>query len=452
MGDSLQLVDSRGKPLEKSIQGGDCGSAEGSWRGPFFGIGELGGIHHLDPLAAGFQRNLTILGQQACPALYAAINTYAQAVATLPIYHIRLLENGGTKRITTSALSRILRSPNYYQHASDFLLNLVFALLSTGNAYAFAIRNDRGEVDSLHLMPSHGTQPYIDPDDQAVFYGLGNNPMLGDLTVMIPARDVLHIRLYTPHHPLIGVSPVRYATTATGINNSISRNQAAFFSNMSRPSGVLSTEEKLTKDQMTALRDAWHEKSRGLNAGDVPILSWGLKWQPFSITSEDAQLIDAYRMSIEDIARVFNVPLMLIGDYQKATYNNSEALMRHWLAQGLGFVLEHIEKSFNKFFRLPADQVSNFDVNGLLRTDFEARVSGYGKAIQSGLYSPNEARALEGLPAVEYGEEPRVQAQVVPLSQVEMASSAPSAPAPSAPTSEDEERTLLEYMRKEMAA
>jgi HK97 family phage portal protein len=369
------------------------------------------------------------------------------------MYHIETLENNGTRRITTSALSRILRNPNYYQHGSDFKLNLVFSLLSTGNAYAFAIRNDRSEVDSLHLMPSYGTQPFIDPDDQAVFYGLGNNPMLGDISVMIPARDVLHIRLYTPNHPLIGVSPVRYATTATGINNSISRNQAAFFNNMSRPSGVLSTDEKLSKEQMTALREAWYEKSRGLNSGDVPILSWGLRWQPFSITSEDAQLIDAYRMSIEDIARVFNVPLMLIGDYQKATYNNSETLMRHWLAQGLGFLLEHIEKSMGKFFRLPANEMVNFDVNNLLRTDFETRVSGYGKAIQSGLYSPNEARALEGLPAVEYGDEPRVQAQVVPLSQVEMMNSAPSAPAPAAPVdTENEERNLLEYMRKEMAA
>ena len=445
MNELTPFVDSRGKPIEKSV----CG--------PFFGIGELGGIYELGPLEDGFQRNLTLAGQKACPALFAAINVYAQTIGTLRMQHFSLVNNG-REPITTSALYRILYQPNDYQQWSDFTYNFVFSLLSTGNAYAFAIRNDRGEVNSLHLMASNGTQPYVDRETGLVYYGLGNNPMLDDLTMMVPARDVLHVRVYTPSHPLVGVTPIKYATAATSINNAISRNQSAFFNNMSRPSGVLSTDEKLTKEQMDALRKAWYEKSRGLATGEVPVLSWGLKWQSLTITSEDAQLIEAYRMSVEDIARVFNIPLMLIGDYTRATYNNSEALMRHWLASGLGFMLEHIERSFAKFFRLPQTEIVNFDVTGLLRTDFEKRINGLTKGIMGGLYSPNEARAQEGLPAVEFGDEPRVQAQNVPLSSVGNMPSATNTP-PTPPTPAQEGKTVkashrdcIGYLRTRKAA
>jgi HK97 family phage portal protein len=263
--------------------------------------------------------------------------------------------------------------------------------------------------------------------------------------------------LHTPQHPLVGVSPLRFAMAANSINNSISRNQAAFFNNMSRPSGILSTEEKLTKEQMDALRNAWNERSRGMRAGEVPILTWGLKWQQMTITSEDAQLLEAYRMSIEDIARVFNVPTMLIGDYSKSTYNNNEQLMSHWLSHGLGFLLEHIEKSFAKFFKLPTNEIADFDVSALLRTDFTSRIDGLTKGIMGGLYSPNEARAREGLPSVEFGEEPRVQQQNVPLSAVGALPEAPPAPAapPPAPAPEDEERGLKDikqWLVREMAA
>ena len=49
--------------------------------------------------------------------------------------------------------------------------------------------------------------------------------------------------------------------------------------------------------------------------------------------------------------------------------------------------------------------------------------------VQGGVFSPNEARNLEGLNSVEYGNEPRVQMQVVPLS----AAADIPAPGPAAP-------------------
>ena len=202
---------------------------------------------------------------------------------------------------------------------------------------------------------------------------------------------------------------------AAGINVSLSGSQAAFFSQMSRPSGVLSTETVLNKDQLESLREAWYKQSQKVAQGHVPILSGGLKWQQLSISSQDAQLIEAQRLSIEEIARVYGVPLPVIGDMTSSTLNNVEQLISLWLSISLGSLLENIEQSFVKLFDLPANESVDLDVTGLLRTDFQARIDGLTKAIQGGLYSPNEARAREGLHAVENGDVPMVQQQMVEL-------------------------------------
>ena len=331
--------------------------------------------------------------------VHACVDAYAQTIAALKMHHVRVTDEEGTVPIKTSALSRIARRPNGYQTRSDFVLNLVKSLMLRGNCYAYAIRNDRNEITELHLTPPNTTVPYIDNETQSIFYGLGQNPMLSPETLraMIPARDMLHIRLYTPEHPLVGISPIANLASSIAANNAITNHQATFFTNMRRPSGVLSTGETLTRDQMKQLRDAWDQQSQSLNSGGVPILSAGLKWEAMSITSQDAQTIEASRMSVEEIARAFRVPLPLIGDTRNSNYSNVEQLVSAWLAMGLGFVLEHIERSFDMFFDVAQDTSCQFDADTLLRTDFQGRLQALSSAVSHGIYSPNEARKKEGL-------------------------------------------------------
>ena len=97
-----------------------------------------------------------------------------------------------------------------------------------------------------------------------------------------------------------------------------------------------------------------------------------------------------------------------------------------------------MELALDSLFELPENQFIAFDAEALLRADFLARVDALTKGISGGLFSPNEARFKEGLEAKEGGDEPRVQAQVVPLSFAYKtpAPAAPTAPvSPSAPTS-----------------
>jgi hypothetical protein len=103
-------------------------------------------------LAAGvdvlwWQRGISPISGERSAIVEACISSYSQTAALCPAAHWRSNGRGSRTRVISSALSRILRSPNDYQGGSDFMLNLLRSLYLFGNAYALGLRNDRYEID-----------------------------------------------------------------------------------------------------------------------------------------------------------------------------------------------------------------------------------------------------------------------------------------------------------------
>lgn len=368
----------------------------------------------IDPVG-GFSRSAMV---EAC------VSAYAQTVAMCSGDHWRLNGKGGRDRVKNSALSRILRRPNSYQSSSDFLLNATRSLFLEGNAYALALRNDRFEIDELHLMDARMSMPRV-AETGDIFYWLGGNEVIARALkdarqIIVPQRDVLHIRLATDRRyprPLVGESPLAAAAADIGVGDAIAQQQTQFYMNQARPSAVLSTDLTLDKDQVQFIRDRWDEQSRGLNQGKTPILTSGLKILPWSTPGKDAAIAEVMKLSQERIALVFRVPLPVLG-LGGPTFGSTEALMQFWIATGLGFALNHIESAFDLLFALKGqpDEYTEFSTDSLLRSAMKDRIEALARGVQGGIYSPNEARNSEGLPDAIFGDEPRVQQQVVPLS------------------------------------
>jgi HK97 family phage portal protein len=395
----------------------------------------------------------------------ACISAYSQTCAMLPGDHWRSNNCGGRARVTTSALSRILRAPNAYQTISDFLLNAVRSLYLNGNAYALAIRNDRYEIDELHLMDPNQLSPaVVRADNDAagnIFYRLGGNEVIeaqiGSPQIMVPARDVLHIRLHSNRRypsPLLGETPLAAAFGDIVAYDAIRSQQDQFFRNQARPSAVLSTDLNLDANQLQQLRDRWNEQAKGLSAGGTPILTHGLKVLPWATNmAKDLQVAEQLKLANENIALVFRIPLAILG-LGGAPLGATEQLMKTWLSLGLGFCLNHVEEAFGKLFGLAGqpDEYCEFDTAALLRSDAKDRIDGLVRAVQGGVLSPNEARNQEGFDSVPYGDEPRVQAQVVPLSAAGAIPTAPtSAVPPSAPATRSYRRAVQHDAKALMA-
>jgi HK97 family phage portal protein len=396
-----------------------------------------------------WQQGKAPIGNDSCVTVQACTDAYAQTVATLLPNHYAMAADGTRTPVTTSALARILHKPNSYQTRTDFMVSLIKNLLLRGNGYAVGVRNGRNEFESLHIVPSGSTVPYIDDETKAIFYAIGTNPLLGQITSLVPQRDVMHVRLYTPRHPLIGISPIEYAAASIAANTAITNHQASFFNNMSRPSGILTTPDKLTRENMLQLREAWEAQAQKLESGGIPILSSGLTWEPMALSAIDAQLVEAFNLTTTDIARAYRTPLQIIQLHNTgSTYNNVEQLYSQWLSGGLGFLIEHIEQNFSAFFGLPATEGTEFDTDSMLRTDFKGKVEGYSALVQKGVMTPNEARIrVGGLKPVDNGNECYMQQQMVPLGWTAehppASAAAPTEPEPEPEPEVDDEEAAL---------
>jgi HK97 family phage portal protein len=405
-------------------------AAEGEYRGgpyylPFTGgwlsadVGQYWNWWQLgyDPVGSANQHAMV----EAC------VSAYAQTVAMCAGDHWILTGKGGRERVETSALSRILRHPNSYQSMADFMLNLTRGLYLDGNAYALAIRNDRFEISELHLMDPYRSYPRVAPTGD-IFYELSGNEIIDNLFdfqhLLVPQRDVLHVRLHNGRKkpfPIRGESPLAAALSDIAMGDAILQQQIKYYINQARPSAVLTTDLNLDKETVQALRDRWNEQVKSIDcgAGGTPILTNGLKVQTWAGSGggKDAQIADMMKLSNDRIAMAFRVPQQILG-ISGGSATNTEALMQLWIATGLGFALNQIEEAFGVTFNLwgQPDEYVEFSTDALLRSAFKDRIEGLSKGVLGGIFSSNEARNKEGYDAVPFGDEPRVQQQVVPLS------------------------------------
>jgi HK97 family phage portal protein len=385
-----------------------------------------------EPFSGAWQMNRECWGPSGIfSAVYACIAIIAGDFAKLPPRIRRQLGNGATADVPNHPAARVLAAPNLYQTRVDFWGQFMASALFTGNAYVYLARDARGDITSMHILDPRRVRVLM-ADDGSVFYRIGQERLAELLdTDTIPARDILHHRLLTLTHPLIGITPLYAAGVSAMTGQTIQQNSYAFFANMSRASGVLTAPGKISGELAARLKTEWDQNFKGGQMGRTAVLGEGMKWEPLTISAADAQLIEQLRWSVEDVARCFRVPTYMLTDASKVSFKNTEQLARNYYSQTLQYHIESTECRINQAFGLEDGATyCEFDLSTLLRMELDARMSAYQTGIQSGVLTINEARSREELPPMEGGDEPLIQSQYRPLSM------AGEQPAPAAPAAD----------------
>ena len=129
----------------------------------------------------------------------------------------------------------------------------------------------------------------------------------------MPASEIIHDRMNCLYHPLMGLSPIYACGLASQQGLAIQNGSTEFFTNMSRPSGILTAPGPISDEDAVAVGNQWQANYSGANAGRVAVLGDDLKYQPLSVTAEDSQLIEQLRMTAEIVCSCFHVPPFKIG-------------------------------------------------------------------------------------------------------------------------------------------
>jgi HK97 family phage portal protein len=355
--------------------------------------------------------------------VYACWKIISEEVSRIPLKQTSKAPDGSLTTVTNQAAARVMRTPNKYQTRSDFLLYLTQSLLAEGNGYARVVRNGRYEVAALYPVNPRMCTPHIDMVSGDVYYHTSDSYMtaLSGIQDMgwIPARDMLHVRLFTPNHPLMGETPLVAAAMSVQAGSAINGQVASFFNNMARPSGILKHPKTLSPEGITRIKERFMDASRREKAGEPVVLTEGMEWAPLTMSAVDAELIASAKLTQSQIAEIYRVPPFMLGNLEQAKFATVEALTRWFINSGLGFYLDHISDSLTRLFELPPTDEIVFDYEAaMFRADFGAFMTALKEGVQGAVISPDEARAMRGLPPAVggYGKEPRAQQQLVPLS------------------------------------
>jgi len=196
---------------------------------------------------------------------------------------------------------------------------------------------------------------------------------------------------------------------------SIAANSAKFFSNSSRPGGVLTAPEHIADDTAKRLKDHWEANYTGENAGRIAVLGDGLKFEALRENAVDAQLIEQLKLSAENVCTAFGVPAYMVGIGNPPAYNNVEALTQQYYSQCLQNLIESIELLLDEGLGLTTVPQfiygTEFDLSELLRMDTSTKSTTWGALVQRGIASPNEARAAFDLMPVDGGDSVYMQQQ-----------------------------------------
>lgn len=339
------------------------------------------------PAQSGINVNPTTAMQ--CTAVYRAVTLIATSLGNLPVKVYKRLDEGGKEADPSHpAFSLVHDDATEWQSAADFRERITADALLHGAGFALVQRDlsgDPGDPVELIYLPPGTVQAKVDSYGEP-FY------LLGSAQTRYGFRDVLHVA--AP----FDLAPIKACREAIGLALVLERYAARLFGNGARPSGIITLKDRADEKAVANISAAWKAAHGGDKSGGTAILPGDAGYQQLTFSSVDAQFAEMRSFQVAEIARAFGVPPVLLQDYDRATWSNSEQMGRQFLQFTLLPWLQAWQAAYRRALLTPDERSTHlieFIVDDLLRGDFASRVEGYSKLIAARVLNPNEVRAME---------------------------------------------------------
>jgi HK97 family phage portal protein len=366
--------------------------------------------------ASGSGIHVDALTALRVPAVAAGVRLISEAVATLDAHLIQETATGRKKvEPRDHPAARVLERPVPWLGESEWKRQIVADAILWGDGLALVnrVRNEPREL------------PRIDPRSCNIVVDIVTGEPSYSVALQqggvetFSYKDVVHLRGPTLDGAR-GLGLVTLGAEAIALAITLENHASGLFSRGARPGGVLEIAGKLTSETAARLRQSFGQIYGGAdNGGKTAVLEQGTKFTPLSLSSVDAQFLELRKFQILEIARLLNIPAVLLNDLEHATLNNSAALAQLFLDRTISPILELFEDSLERTLLTDGERDAGycveFDTSNFVRSDIEKRFAAYKSGIESGVYLLNEARDREGLPPVEGGDTPMRSVQTIPL-------------------------------------
>jgi HK97 family phage portal protein len=350
---------------------------------------------------------VTIEAALGVPAIWAAVNFLSRTLAALPL-HVYRRGADGRERLRGGVADILGFAANEETTSFDWRKLEFDRVFTSGRSMTFIERAPDGTV--LNLWP-------LDPTLTVVERGADGRKRYRLKASLYEAREVIDIPFMLKPDGLGSRSPIFSNREDIGLMIAATRYAARWFDGGGVPPLVMTGPfvsgaglQRASEDMSRAVEEAAREGRSALAVPDGHTLS------PIGLDPEKSQLTELQRFGIEQVARIFGLPPVFVQDLTHGTYSNTEQQDLHLAKHVVRLWAKQTEDQINlKVFGRGSDLFAEFNLDGLLRGDFVARMSGYSTAIQNGLLTPNEGRAMENRPSLDGGDALLIQGATVPL-------------------------------------
>jgi HK97 family phage portal protein len=345
--------------------------------------------------------------------VYACAGVIADEIASIKI---KLYRQSGDKVIEVTnhpALDIIQRVNPFTTKFDHFWLSAQYLEL-TGEAPWF-VSFKGGRPDQLMLLR---------PDALEVIQGTQGNIIngykyqVGGSKIVLEPQEVVFLKFPNPDRQFRGMGPLQAVARTIDIEEYSEEYNRKFFFNSARPDGILSTEQKLSSDQMTKVEKKLNQKFRGYeNAHKTLILEKGLKWQAMGISQKDMDFLNQANFSRDKILGIFRVPRTVLGITDDVNRANAEATDYVFSKRTIKPKMERMIQQLNEFLLPLFAGTDNmfYDFDDPVPENQAGELEEKKAAMQYGWLTRNEVRAMSGLDPVEDGDVLLVPAGLTPI-------------------------------------
>lgn len=349
-------------------------------------------------------------------AVFACTRLLSETIASLPLTMYTTKEDGTPVQVTDHQLIKLLKhKPNSRQTRIEFFETFMMNLVNGGNVYCLRGKGFSGDLVSLKVINTGSVLPILQLDGTMTYDWYQSN---GEVKTFKDS-DIWHVKLFGSG--ITGLSPLAAACQSIGVSLDAANRISYLMGKQSPPGALFAPAGKNpTKEQ----RDVLRTETQNMVTGDsIPVFPDGYEFKALQMTPAELELISTLRFSLEDIARIYGVPSVLINDSSQSTVwgTGIGSIVDSFYKFNLRPYLEKIELSLKINLLDPSEWDKyefTFDFDAILRASKKDRMDMYKTQVMYGLSTPNECRIAEGNQPLAGGDNLLIPSNLMLLSDI----------------------------------
>ncbi|MDP6452730.1 MAG: phage portal protein [SAR202 cluster bacterium] len=336
--------------------------------------------------------------------VYSAVRLLASSVSSVPPKVFRRDVQGGRERRVwvgpDHPAQALLDRVNPHMTRGDLWTAVETYLDLWGSAFLAVERNDAGRP--FEIWPLRPDRVKVIPHPEQHVSGYLYTGRSGE-QVALATDEVIPLRLFNPLDEYAGLSPIAPLLQSIKMGRAALKASLSALENDGTPGLVIETDDTPTEEEVKEFYLRWDDRFRGpANRRRPAILGASMRASDIGMSMKDLEFLETLRWAIEDTARVYAIPKMLLGDLRDATYSNFQVGRRvYWesaVMPRLKFYQEALQECLLPLFG-DRSLVVEFDVSSIeaLQEDETERAKRWAILVKSGIMTQDEARAMLGL-------------------------------------------------------